>query len=472
MSVAGLAPLNARSLRWRLLRWVTLTTIVIWGLAAGLSYHQARAEVQELMDGQMAKMARLLLAQIHEDTSYLKDLPENMNSLRGTKSRRSELALEFQIGYPDGTVLVNSAMAPETPLTRPLGYANVEHAGHPWRSLILETADGRYRAQVAHSFHTRDKEALEIASKTVLPLGLLLPLMVALLYFSIQRCLKPLDDLAEDVASRSPDNLTTLQPETTLLETQPLVRSLNHLLTRLATTLDNERRFTADAAHELRTPQAALKIQAQVAMATKNPEERDHAMAQVLAGVDRTTRLVEQLLRLARLDPIVQLSDTQPIDLLELARGALESAHSAAATRRQRLHLTAPMDAPRITGDPDLLGAALRNLLDNAVRYGPEQSTVTLTIDNDPGGLRLEVSDEGPGTPEEDLSHLTNRFFRSSEAGSEGSGLGLSIVQRIAELHGARLELENRQGGGFVARLRWPIDGKTGGLATTSGWKI
>ena len=431
MSVAGLAPLNARSLRWRLLRWVTLTTIVIWGLAAGLSYHQARAEVQELMDGQMAKMARLLLAQIHEDTSYLKDLPENMNSLRGTKSRRSELALEFQIGYPDGTVLVNSAMAPETPLTRPLGYANVEHAGHPWRSLILETADGRYRAQVAHSFHTRDKEALEIASKTVLPLGLLLPLMVALLYFSIQRCLKPLDDLAEDVASRSPDNLTTLQPETTLLETQP-----------------------------------------QVAMATKNPEERDHAMAQVLAGVDRTTRLVEQLLRLARLDPIVQLSDTQPIDLLELARGALESAHSAAATRRQRLHLTAPMDAPRITGDPDLLGAALRNLLDNAVRYGPEQSTVTLTIDNDPGGLRLEVSDEGPGTPEEDLSHLTNRFFRSSEAGSEGSGLGLSIVQRIAELHGARLELENRQGGGFVARLRWPIDGKTGGLATTSGWKI
>ena len=105
-----------------------------------------------------------------------------------------------------------------------------------------------------------------------------------------------------------------MQPETTLLETQPLVRSLNHLLTRLATTLDNERRFTADAAHELRTPLAALKIQAQVAMATKNPEERDHAMAQVLAGVDRTTRLVEQLLRLARLDPIVQLSDTQPID--------------------------------------------------------------------------------------------------------------------------------------------------------------
>lgn len=105
----------------------------------------------------------------------------------------------------------------------------------------------------------------------MLPLGLLLPLMVALLYFSIQRCLKPLDDLAEDVASRSPDNLTTLQPETTLLETQPLVRSLNHLLTRLATTLDNERRFTADAAHELRTPLAALKIQAQVAMATKTP---------------------------------------------------------------------------------------------------------------------------------------------------------------------------------------------------------
>lgn len=469
MSVAGPAPPNAHSLRWRLLLWVTLTTVVIWSLAAGLSYRQARAEVQELMDGQIAKMARLLLAQIHEDTANLKDLPGNMDSLRGTKSRRSELALEFQIGYSNGKVLVRSARAPETPLTRPLGYANVEHAGQPWRSLILETADGRYRAQVAHSFRTRDKEALEIASKTVLPLGLLLPLMVALLYFSIRRGLKPLDDLAEEVASRSPENLTMLQPATTLLETQPLVSALNHLLTRLATTLENERRFTADAAHELRTPLAALKVQAQVAMATGNLEEGRHAMAQVLAGVDRTSRLVEQLLRLARLDPIVQLSDPQPVDLLELARVALESVHSAAATRRQRLHLSASIDAPRITGDPDLLGAALRNLLDNAVHYGPEQSTVTLAIDSDPGELRLEVSDEGPGTPEKDLSHLTNRFFRSSEAGNEGSGLGLSIVQRIAELHGARLELENMQGGGFTARLRWAVDDKTSGPTTASG---
>ncbi|MBK8523174.1 MAG: sensor histidine kinase N-terminal domain-containing protein [Betaproteobacteria bacterium] len=448
---------RTRSLRWRLLRWVTLTTIVIWSLAAALSYHQARAEVQELMDGQIAKMARLLLAQIHEDTAYLKRLPENMASLRGTKSRRSELPLEFQIGYADGTVLVRSPKAPGTPLTRSLGYANVEHEGKPWRSLMLETADGRYRVQVAHSFQTRDREALEIATKTVLPLALLLPLMIALLYFAIRRGLKPLDELADDVASRSPDNLATLQPATELLETRPLVSSLNRLLSRLATTLDNERRFTADAAHELRTPLAALKVQAQVALATRDPEESRHAMAQVLAGADRSTRLVEQLLRLARLDPLVQLPDPQPIDLADLAYTTIENARDAASAKQQKLTLSAPESGPQISGDPDLLAVVLRNLVDNALRYTPAGGHISVSTGLEHGTPFMAVTDNGPGAPEKDLPRLGNRFYRSSEAGGEGSGLGLAIVGRIAELHGARLHLSNGSQGGFTARIDWQV---------------
>jgi two-component system sensor histidine kinase QseC len=452
-------PLHGRrpvSLRWRLLRWVSLATLLIWSAAALLTYHQARREVQELMDGQMAKTARLLLAQVREDTNHLNDLPARMANLRGTKTRRSELLLEFRIGRADGSVLARSSEhAPDTPLTNPLGYANIEHRSKPWRSLILETADGAYRVQVAHSFHSRDKEALEIATKTVLPLALLLPLMIGLIYLSVRRGLKPLDDLASDVDTRSPENLTALAPTATPKEAQPLVKALNRLLGRLAATLDNERRFTADAAHELRTPLAALKIQAQVAMATKDPEQSRHALAQVIAGADRATRLVEQLLRLARLDPLVSLPDPQPVDLAGLAQSAIDDVRAAASGKGQTVSIAA-VDAPVVvSGDQDLLGAALRNLIDNAVRYTPEGGTITIRASHEHGEAKIEVRDNGPGVPPEELPRLVERFYRGRDNTAEGSGLGLAIVRRIAELHGARLEVENAEDGGFVTTLRW-----------------
>ncbi len=452
-------PLHGRSpgsLRWRLLRLVSIATLLIWSFAALLTYNQARREVQELMDGQMAKTARLLLAQVRNDANHLDDLPTRMANLRGTRTRRSELLLEFRIGRSDGTILARSSEhAPETPLTGKLGYANIENRTRPWRSLILETADGAYRVQVAHSFHSRDKEALEIAVKTAQPLALLLPLMIGLIYFCVRRGLKPLDDLAADVGSRTPENLSPLAPTTAPKEAQPLVKALNRLLGRLATTLDNERRFTADAAHELRTPLAALKIQAQVAMATKDPEQSRHALAQVIAGADRATRLVEQLLRLARLDPLERLSDPQPFDLAELARAAVDDARSAADARQQQLVLDVAESPLTVSGDRDLLGAALRNLVDNAVRYTQEGGRITVSAGTEYGQIRISVADNGPGVPPEELPHLVERFYRGRDNTAEGSGLGLAIVRRIGELHGARLEVENAAAGGFVATLRW-----------------
>ncbi|HEX5802586.1 MAG TPA: ATP-binding protein [Azospira sp.] len=451
-------PLHGRhpnSLRWRLLRRVSLATLLIWALAAVLSYKQARHEVQELMDGQMAKTARLLLAQAGTGAARLAELPANMASLRGARTRRSELVLEYRIFRADGSPLLASANAPAAPLGAALGYAEIAHDGQPWRSLILETADGAYRVQVAHSYRSRDKEALEIARKTVLPLALLLPLMIALIYLSVRRGLKPLDDLAADVAARSPENLAALAPATAPLEAQPLVKALNRLLGRLDAALDNERRFTADAAHELRTPLAALKVQAQVALATRDPEQQRHALAQVIAGADRTTRLVEQLLRLARLDPLVRLPDPQAVDLAELARFAVDDARRGGIGETRTLALAVADQPIPVSGDRDLLAAALRNLLDNALRYTPEGGTVTVGAAIEHGEALLAVTDNGPGVAAEDLPRLVERFYRGRDTTAEGSGLGLAIVRRIAELHGARLEVENREGGGFAARLRW-----------------
>jgi two-component system sensor histidine kinase QseC len=445
------------SLRRRLLRMVTLATVLGWGLAAAFIYGQASHDVQELMDGQMAELARLLLAQAPTDPAQLASLSESMARLREAEFSDSDLKLEFEIGRADGTVLLRSAHAPDAPLNRSLGYADYEHAGKPWRILVLEPTSGDRRILVAHPADYRNREALEIASNAVLPLALLLPIMVGLIYFSIRRGLKPLHDLAADVASRTAEDLEPLQPATAPREIRPLVKAINQFLGRLNATLENERRFTADAAHELRTPLAALKVQAQIAMAARNPAQSQHALAQVVAGSDRATHLVDQLLRLARLDPIVSLPNMQPFDLGKLATSLVADHQELAAQQSQKLSLSVPEGAVMVRGDAELMGVALRNLVDNALRYTPAGSDVRVSVGCEHGEARVTVTDNGSGVPEQELGRLMERFFRGSEAAAEGTGLGLAIVHRIAELHGARLEVKNLAEGGFAASLRWPL---------------
>lgn len=443
------------SLRWRLLRWVTVAALLTWIGAALIGYSQARHDLQELMDGQMAMSASLLLAEAKHDGPRAPVFSVKPVKLRDIQDKHNGLALEFRIFSAAGQILLRSANAQALPPVDKPGYRNFRYQGQPWRGLVAESVDGAYRIQVAHSQELRDKEAFEIATNTVAPLGFLFPLLLALIYFSVRHGLKPLDSLAAEVGARTPDNLQRLAASKAPLEVMPLVASLNRLLGRLGTAIDNERRFTADAAHELRTPLAALKVQAQVAMASNDSESRQHALGQVVASVDRTTRLVEQLLRLARLDPIQQLPNPSRVDLAELAQSLIDDARPFADAKGQTLAFHPPTASVGVHGDPDLLRVALRNLIDNALRYTPEGGKISVGIAQEHGEAYVEVNDTGPGVPEADLPRLVERFYRSSEAGSEGSGLGLAIVRRIAEIHGARLEVANIAGGGFSARLRW-----------------
>lgn len=441
------------SLRWRLLLLVSIALLLILAFASVQSYQRARHEVQELMDGQLAKTAQLLLAKAVEGEDQLADLPARLAGIRGLHSRRNQLTLEYQVGRPDGAVLVRSANAPATPLSGALGYANVMDRGERWRSLILESADRRYRVQVAESIPKRDREALEIAVKTVQPLVFALPLALLAIYFSIRRGLKPLDDLASEVATRSSDNLTPLAGRNIPREAQPLVAAINRVLYRLGYSLENERRFTADAAHELRTPLAAARIQAQVALLSTDADQRKHALTQALAGLDRATRLVEQMLRLARLDPLAQLSQPQAMNLAELVQRVAAGVRDTAPQAWIALDLAE--DIAPVQGDSDLLEVALRNLIDNAIRYSPAGSEIVVALQTAERHVLLSVRDNGPGVPAQELPRLIERFYRGASVCAEGSGLGLTIVSRIAELHGAVLELTNRDGGGFEARLRW-----------------
>ena len=444
---------RTQSLRWRLLRTVCIAALLGLALSALMSYSQAQHEAEEMMDGHLAQSAKLLLALVRDNESHLADLATRLATIRSDQANLYEPPLEFQIGRADGSLLLRSQHAPATPLSAVPGYTVIEHGGHPWRILTLAAAAGDYRVQVGHSSELRDRAALEVAGQAVLPIALMSPLLLLLLYYSVRRGLRPLDDLAAEVGSRSPENLKPLANRRAPLEAQPLVSALNRLLFRLRDTLDNERRFTADAAHELRTPLAVVKIQAQVAELSSDPGDRRHALSQVLAGADRATRVLEQLLRLARLDPLARLPKPTEIDLAELARRVLGESRETVDGRILRLKIS---DSPLlVSGDAELLEIVLRNLLDNALRYTPAGTTITVFARRQNGELTLGVADDGPGVPPEELPRLVERFYRGREVSAEGSGLGLAIAQRISELHQARFEIENLASGGFAARLRW-----------------
>lgn len=364
-----------------------------------------------------------------------------------------EPPLEFQFGTGDGTILLRSADAPEMPITGRSGYSDILRHDESWRVLNIVADDGKYRVQVAQSIEVRDLAALEVASQTVLPVGLVLPIALLLLYFSIRRGLRPLDQLASEISVRSSDNLAPLATSAIPSEARPLVAALNRLFFRVGIAMENERRFTADAAHELRTPLAALKIQAQVALMADEPQMRNHALSQISTGIDRATHLVEQLLRLARLDPLSSLPDPQAVDLGALVRNAVAAIRAARPNAGQQFLIDLPVAEQRIVGDADLLEIALRNLLDNAIRYTPPDTTVWISVQDDVRSCTLSIKDNGPGVPAIELSRLSERFYRGRKSDVEGSGLGLAIVSRIVDLHGALMTVSNQPSGGLVVRL-------------------
>lgn len=447
-SATGRSP----SLRGRLLIAVGVAVLLMWVLSGWFSYQQAEHEAEELMDGSLAQTGRLLLAIVENDEPRLVSLAARLARGRGAADNVYEPPLEFQIGRGDGRILVRSANAPELPVLGVPGYSDIIRSTGSWRMLNVASVDGRYRVQVSQSIALREVAAFEVAERTVLPLAAIAPILLLLIYLSIRRGLLPLDTLARDVAARSPENLQPLEQHPVPTEVVPLVAAINRLLFRLDTALENERRFTADAAHELRTPLAALKVHTQVARLSRDDALREHALSQIENGVDRATYLVEQLLRLARLDPLRGLEGAAPIDLRAIVREAAE-----------RLRKTSPLTQTLIEsfpdgqllsyGDADLIGIAVRNLLDNAVRYTRPEDTVWLEINLAAERYTLVVRDNGPGVTADTLSRLGERFFRGRANSAEGNGLGLAIVSRIAELHGARLSVGNHPEGGFVATL-------------------
>jgi two-component system sensor histidine kinase QseC len=439
--------------RWFSLRR-RLLALLLGGVTAGwlatlvISYIDAHHEIDELLDAQMVQTAQTLLALASE---Y--DDDDDVAKLEGEVHKYQKKCV-FQLWDAEGRLLLRSQHAPTALLAAADGFSESVGAEH-WRYYSQWDRHRQLRVQVAENHAVREEIAGHIAGRLLLPALFSLPLLGLWVWFATRRGLASLDAVAAQVAQRAPERLEPLTPAAAPVEIRPLLEALNDLFARVEQALDNERRFTADAAHELRTPLAALATQAQVALRARDAAERDHAIEQIASGVRRANHLVEQLLTLARLDPATELPKER-VDLGALAAEACADHGAAALDKGIAVELDAPA-AVQVTANGGMLRILLRNLLDNAVRYTPAGGQVRIRVLATAQGALLEVSDSGPGIPPAERESALRRFHRLAGQEIEGSGLGLSIVARIAELHGASLELADGFGGvGLTVRLRLP----------------
>ena len=440
---------RAYSLKQRLLLTLLASIAFVWLATAVFSYFDARHELDELLDAHLAQSTSLLLAQTGGELEEIDT--EHMPQLH---KRARNVAIQM---WERGTTLrLHSANAPSARLSQQdEGFSDAVIEGKRWRVFGAWDEGRRYLVQVGERYETRDEIAASLAKNLLLPLLFALPLLGLLVWLNVARGLRPLDALGRQVAERDPGNLGSLDADKVPAEVLPLIENLNRLFGRVAQLIENERRFTADAAHELRTPLAGLKTQAQVARASAIAAERRHALDKVIAGCDRATHLVQQLLTLARLDPDEPGSKAQPCDLQELARTAVAELAPFALEKNVEIEL-AEGGAAAITGHAGLIAILLRNLIDNAVRYSPAGGSVRVRAQADAQGATLTVSDQGPGIPADERAKVGQRFYRILGTEEYGSGLGLSIVKRIAELHGAGLSLaDGEQGRGLSVAVNF-----------------
>ncbi|PWB53341.1 MAG: two-component sensor histidine kinase [Nitrosomonadales bacterium] len=444
------------SLRAKLLVLLLAIISAAWLATAVFIYFDAHHEIDELFDAQLAQSAQVLLAQAGHDLREAREDDDGIATEIAGAGHKYERKIAFQIWGEHGRLLLRSASAPVEPLAaQENGFSDAVIGGKAWRVYDLQSEEGEIRVQVGERHAVRNELAASVAQRLLLPLGIALPVLAALIWFAVGGGLSPLRRIGSEVAQRDPANLVPLAESTAPSEIAPLLHALNSLLGRLEVALESERRFTADAAHELRTPLAALKIQAQVARRAENEVQRGAALDNLILGADRATHLIGQLLTLARLEPTggsaVLMAEC---DMAAIARQTLADLAPAALAKEIELELSGP-DAAMIRGNADMLGILLRNLVDNAIRYTPRNGRVDVSLIVEQGRVRLEVTDSGPGIPEQERQRVFDRFYRILGNEAAGSGLGLSIVKRIADVHAAKLGLAD---GGHGTGLRVSVD--------------
>lgn len=446
-----------QSLQARLVLLVTALVLLVWLATTILTWFDARHELDELLDSHLAQAAALLVVQ------QAREVDDDDSSLDAPALHRYAPKAAFQV-FHDGNLVMKSANATSTPMIPSAdefrsGFRTLQIEGKAWRVFAAHGAKRDVQVYVGEQVESRAAILWAVLRSTAWPVLAALPLLALAIWWAVQRGMSPLRKLGHALADRSPQSLHPVVLVRAPSEMQPVLNSLNGLLTRIQSLIDSERRFTADAAHELRTPIAAIRAQAQVAMLEPNEGQRRHALQATLEGCDRASRLVEQLLTLSRLE-----AGTVPamsaLNLADLTRQVVANLAPAASGRQQSVELNTASDALaiQVSGDADLLSVLIRNLVDNASRYSPPGGRINIAVTANANSAQLCVEDSGPGMADTDLQRLGERFFRVLGSDVPGSGLGWSIVRRIAEVHNAQVDVgRSAQLGGLRVAVSVPM---------------
>ncbi len=452
-----MARLRMASIRRTLLAYLLLGLFAVAVLATWLTYRETQREVSDLFDLQLKQ-----LAYSTRIDDLVRGRPRSLE-VPGYRAQSGVAEIVTQIWDRDGVLVYWTRPGAELPVPVQEGYTDVVRDGREWR--VYTHVQGAHVLQVAHALDERRAIATQTALRTLLPLVALIPILGVLIWHAVGLGLRPLTAMSRAVEKRRPDAMAPLAVANMPRELKPLGESLNALLARLDDALSAQRRFTADAAHELRTPLAALKLQAELAERAPAGPEREAAFAALAAGIDRAAHLIDQLLTMARLEPGGAASDARPVDLTTLVRDAVVARAALADDKGIDLGLAGTAEVT-LAGDAAGLATLVGNLLDNALRYTPAGGKVDVGLERDASGVTLSVVDTGPGIPAAERERVFERFYRVTDVAgtalargdAKGSGLGLSIVRRIAEAHGATIELgDGPDGRGLAVRVRFPV---------------
>ena len=441
---------SPRSLQGRLLVMVLSMVVAVWLAAAVLTWFDVRHELDELLDGHLAQAAALLVVQ------QAHALEEDGQGIDAPTLHRYAPKVAFQVFHEDRLAL-RSANAPVTPMVDAgkhfkSGFKTVQINGMTWRVFAAYGAERDVQVYVGEQMGSRNSILWAVLRSTLWPMLVALPLLGLAVWWAVYRGVQPIRRLGRVLAEREPQALDPVNLRHAPAEMEPMIAALNSLFERIGHLLESERRFTADAAHELRTPIAAIRMQAQVAMGEADAALRQHALQGTLEGCDRATRLVEQLLSLSRLEAL-EAPVMAAVDLRAVAQRVVAELAPKAIGKHQTLEFEGDASCP-IPGNATLLAVLVRNLVDNAVRYSPPSARIKVAVQLQDGQVALRVEDSGPGLDEADSMRLGERFFRVTGSLESGSGLGWSIVRRIAAVH--RLEIDvgrSSELGGLAVRV-------------------
>jgi len=431
-------PVVTHSLRGRLL-WFLLAAITMAAVAqAMIAYRSALSDADQIFDYHMQQMAM-----------SLRSSATLTNKAADTAADPENDDLVVQVWTPDGAQVFRSLSRAALPQRAVLGFSNVKANNTTYRIFSVQTSN--QTVQVAQDMAVRQRMAGTLALRTVGPIAVMAPVLMLVVWWVVSGSLAPVSRVKRQVAARQADDLSPVSENDLPDEVLPLVHELNLLFGRVRTAFEAQQHFVADAAHELRTPLAALKLQVLSLERAQDEAARSVAIARVTGGIERATRLVEQLLVLARQEGSVDDVKLEPVSLSDLAKRTLGDLAGLAQARQIDLGLH-HADEVAVDGQPDALIILLRNLIDNAIKYTPAGGSVDIDLRRSAGATKtargrivLSVEDSGPGIPPEERERVFSRFYRVPGSPAGGSGLGMAIVQSIAERHGAVLTLDQSE---------------------------